>query len=89
VELYLWVPERLHGKFVFRSVSAVPKGAPYLRHVRPSVLVHQRGSQWTDFNEIYMEDFYLKKKKIGQEIPNWVKIGQKYLGLYMKIDEDL
>ena len=36
-----------------------------------------------------MEDFYLKKKKIGQEIPNWVKIGQKYLGLYMKIDEDL
>ena len=34
-----------------------------------------------------MGDFY--KKKNCQENPNLVKIGQKYLALYKKIDEDL
>lgn len=43
--------------------------------------------QWMDFNEIDIGDFYFKK--ICQENPNWIQIGQKYLALYMKIIEDL
>jgi hypothetical protein len=44
--------------------------------------MHERGSHWTDFREIwYWGDFYenaLRKCEFG-------KIGQKYLALYVEI----
>jgi hypothetical protein len=36
----------------FRRVRIVAKSAYYIRHVRPSVRMYQRGSHWTDFREI-------------------------------------
>jgi hypothetical protein len=53
----------------------LPKGAHYLRPVRPSVVVHQRRSNWMDFNEIGIGDFIKKKlsrkSKLGS---NWAKV---------------
>ena len=56
---------------------------PFCPSLRPSVRIYQLGSPP---GQIYMkfriEDFI----KIGREIPNLVKIGQRYRALYMETE---
>ena len=56
--------------FLYRSVRIVVKSVCYIRHVRPSVRMYQRGSNWT---EIWYCGLLWK---LCWEGPNLVKIGQ-------------
>ena len=65
---------------VIRRVCIVAKSACYPCHVCPSVRMHQHGSRWTDFREIW----YWGLRKCLEKIRNLVEIGRKYWILYMK-----
>ena len=45
---------------VFRRVRIIEKGNYYLHCVSPSVHMEQLGSHWTDFNEIWYLNIFLK-----------------------------
>lgn len=68
---------------LFCHLYCVPIAAKrpcFLRHVRPSIRIYQRGCHQTDLREIGFWDFL----KYCLEVTGFVKIGQKYWAFYLK-----
>ena len=65
----------------FKTRSLSREIAYYLRHVRPSVRMYQRGYQQTESVKFVTRDFY---EDVQRKFKFFLKIGQNYRTLYMK-----